>query len=73
MNRIVRLGVALMFVAACTSDGGGATAKVDTEAVTLRLVTHDSFAVSKEVLRAFTAETGITVKVLRSGDAGEAV
>ncbi|MEV0680020.1 thiamine ABC transporter substrate-binding protein [Actinosynnema sp. NPDC050436] len=35
------------------------------------LVTHDSFGVSPEVLDAFKAETGITVKPLASGDAGE--
>ncbi|GAA1260621.1 thiamine ABC transporter substrate-binding protein [Saccharothrix xinjiangensis] len=35
------------------------------------LVTHDSFAVSQELLDAFKAETGITVKPLASGDAGE--
>ena len=37
------------------------------------LMTHDSFAVSKPVLAAFTQQTGYTVKVLKSGDAGEAV
>ncbi|RKT52602.1 thiamine ABC transporter substrate-binding protein [Saccharothrix australiensis] len=35
------------------------------------LVTHDSFAVRPEVLDAFKRETGITVKTLASGDAGE--
>ncbi|WP_433268505.1 thiamine ABC transporter substrate-binding protein [Actinosynnema sp. CS-041913] len=35
------------------------------------LVTHDSFAVRPEVLDAFKAETGITIKTLASGDAGE--
>ncbi len=40
---------------------------------TVTLLTHDSFAVSDDVLAAFTAETGITVKVLRSGDAGAVV
>jgi thiamine transport system substrate-binding protein len=35
------------------------------------LVTHDSFAVTPEVLDAFKAETGITIKTLASGDAGE--
>ncbi|MFD7655184.1 thiamine ABC transporter substrate binding subunit [Actinosynnema sp. NPDC059797] len=35
------------------------------------LVTHDSFAASQEVLDAFKAETGITIKPLASGDAGE--
>jgi thiamine transport system substrate-binding protein len=40
---------------------------------TVTLVTHDSFAVSKPVLRAFTKQTGIRVKVLKSGDAGAAL
>ena len=37
------------------------------------LVTHDSFAVSKPVRRAFERETGLTLKILQSGDAGEAL
>ncbi len=40
---------------------------------TVTLVAHDSFAVSKPVLRAFTKQTGITVKVLKNGDAGAAL
>ena len=36
----------------------------------VRLVTHDSFAVSEDVLAAFEAETGISVEILRVGDAG---
>lgn len=40
---------------------------------TLTLVTHDSFNVSEEVLAQFEAETGITVEILRSGDAGSMV
>jgi len=47
-----------------------APALAQTEPVTLRLVTHDSFAVSEEVLNQFEADTGIHVEVLRSGDAG---
>ncbi|MEZ4667717.1 MAG: thiamine ABC transporter substrate-binding protein [Anaerolineae bacterium] len=38
--------------------------------VTLKLLTHDSFAVSEDVLNAFQTSTGITVEVVRSGDAG---
>jgi thiamine transport system substrate-binding protein len=38
--------------------------------VTITLVAHDSYNVSKSVIRAFTRETGIDVKVLRGGDAG---
>lgn len=37
---------------------------------TVTLVTHDSFAVSEEVLAQFEAETGITVQLLRAGDVG---
>lgn len=37
---------------------------------TLRVITHDSFNVSAAVLEAFETETGITVEILRSGDAG---
>lgn len=40
---------------------------------TVTLVTHDSFATSKKVLAAFTRRTGIDVKVLQAGDAGQLV
>ena len=36
-------------------------------------MTHDSFAVSKAVLRAFTRASGVHVKVLPAGDAGAAL
>jgi thiamine transport system substrate-binding protein len=42
-------------------------------ATELTLLTHDSFAVSDEVLAAFEARTGATVKILRAGDAGSMV
>lgn len=41
--------------------------------VTVTLMTHDSFNVSKPVLDAFHDETGITVKILTAGDAGAAL
>lgn len=40
---------------------------------TVRLLTHDSFLVSDEVLAQFTAATGLEVEVLRAGDAGSMV
>lgn len=40
---------------------------------TLTLVTHDSFNVSEDVLNQFQQESGITVEILRSGDAGTMV
>ncbi|MCP3998191.1 MAG: thiamine ABC transporter substrate-binding protein [bacterium] len=64
-NRIVFALLALALVAtACSSDANEPTTDE------LTLVTHDSFALSEGTLEAFTAETGITVTVLNSGDAG---
>jgi thiamine transport system substrate-binding protein len=42
-------------------------------AQTLRVLTHDSFAVSQEIIDEFTAQTGITLEFLPAGDAGEVV
>jgi thiamine transport system substrate-binding protein len=42
-------------------------------AQTLRVLTHDSFAVSEEVITEFTEETGIVLEFLPAGDAGEVV
>jgi thiamine transport system substrate-binding protein len=45
----------------------------DTADGPVRLLTHDSFDVSTEVLEAFTAETGIEVEIVPLGDAGSAL
>ncbi|GGY63167.1 thiamine ABC transporter substrate-binding protein [Streptomyces xanthochromogenes] len=64
------LGVTTL--AACGgSDGKKASGGSGGKTVTL--VSHDSFNASDPVLKAFTAETGYTVKVLKSGDAGAAL
>ncbi|MGL6280200.1 MAG: thiamine ABC transporter substrate-binding protein [Gaiella sp.] len=47
---------------------GGSDEAAPTEVV---LVTHDSFAVSKAVREAFEEESGLQLRVLQSGDAGE--
>jgi thiamine transport system substrate-binding protein len=39
----------------------------------LRVLTHDSFDLSSEVLARFSEETGIEVQILPAGDAGEVV
>jgi thiamine transport system substrate-binding protein len=54
------------------SDSGSGSAK-SSDSKTVTLVTHDSFNASEEVLKEFTEETGYTVKVLKSGDAGVAL
>lgn len=43
------------------------------QTVELIIMTHDSFAVSEDVLQAFEEETGITVRILRAGDTGAMV
>ncbi|MCS0636555.1 thiamine ABC transporter substrate-binding protein [Streptomyces sp. LP05-1] len=63
------LGVTAL--AACGGGSGQASGGGDSKTVTL--VTHDSFNASPAVLKEFTRRTGYTVKVLKSGDAGEAV
>ncbi|WP_329185482.1 thiamine ABC transporter substrate-binding protein [Actinacidiphila glaucinigra] len=69
---VLAVAIGATALAACGSDGGDA-AKGGTPSKTVTLVSHDSFAASKDVLKAFTKQTGYTVKVLRGGDAGAAV
>ncbi|GAA0264855.1 thiamine ABC transporter substrate-binding protein [Cryptosporangium japonicum] len=56
-------------VAACSSSPD----KAANDSKTVTLVTHESFAVSDGVLAAFQKQSGLTVKILRSGDAGAVV
>lgn len=63
---VTTLGVSML--AACGSDSDGGS-----ESKTVTLVTHQSFEVSKDVLKEFTKESGYEVKVMRAGDAGAAV
>lgn len=55
------------------SDDGASEGTKGSGSKTVTLVSHDSFNASKDVLKAFTKETGYTVKVLKSGDAGAAL
>ncbi len=43
------------------------------EPVTLRLMTHDSFEISEDVMTQFETATGIKVEILKSGDGGAAL
>jgi len=65
------LAVAVATAVAFSATACSSSAKAQNK--TIVLMTHDSFAVSKPVLAAFTKQTGYHVKVLKSGDAGEAV
>ena len=78
MRRLALLTIAIaLFVSTVAAVGPVAaatsTAPSRSGGTTITLVTHDSFNASKGVMRAFTKRTGVTVKVLRSGDAGAAV
>ena len=57
------LAVSLVGAACGTAEDGGGPD-------TITLLTHDSFAISNATLEQFTAETGVTVEILRAGDAG---
>ena len=61
MRHLVALLAFTLLAAAC----GG-----DPEPATVRLLTHDFFAVPDELLAGFTSETGIEVEIIRGGDAG---
>ncbi len=67
----MRLRLVAVFLAGVTLAAGCSGSAPDSTEVAL--LTHDSFLVSEGVLEAFTEETGITVTVLRSGDAGTMV
>ena len=68
-------------LAGCTSpaDTGSSTSAspsesaTTTEPRTVRVVTHDSFALSEDLVTAFEESSGITVEFIPAGDAGEMV
>ncbi|MEU5957716.1 thiamine ABC transporter substrate-binding protein [Streptomyces sp. NPDC047525] len=67
----VAVGLGLVALSACGSESAGSGGKDDSKSVTL--VSHDSFNVSKDVLKEFEKRSGYKVNVLKDGDAGAAV
>ena len=65
---LVAVAVAVAVALAATACGGG-----DARPTQVILVTHDSFAVSADVKRAFEEESGLKLRILKAGDAGEVV
>ena len=61
------VGAVAATLAGCTLSAGGGADDGDRKVV---LVTHDSFAMSEDVLAAFTKKSGITIDVRKVGDAG---
>jgi thiamine transport system substrate-binding protein len=64
------VGAALAIVLALAASACGGSDDQPSEVV---LVTHDSFAISDDVAQAFEDESGLTLRVLKAGDAGEIV
>jgi thiamine transport system substrate-binding protein len=64
--------MSVVLALACAVAPAGAAPGARPE-VTITLVTHDSYNVSKSVIASFTRNTGIHVKVLHGGDAGQTV
>ncbi|WP_112469731.1 thiamine ABC transporter substrate-binding protein [Streptomyces triticisoli] len=68
----IAVGLGLVTLSACgSSNGKNTSSSADTKTVTL--VSHNSWAASKNVIADFEKRSGYTVKVLEAGDAGEAV
>ncbi|MBK3639740.1 thiamine ABC transporter substrate binding subunit [Streptomyces sp. MBT33] len=64
------VGLGLITLSACGSSSAGQSSG---DSRTVTLVSHDSWAVSKSVLADFEKQSGYKVRVLKSGDAGQAV
>jgi len=71
MKRVLALLAALAILGAACASGEGDLER--REPVTITLITHDSFDVSERVLRAFERRSGMDVRVLPAGDAGQLV
>ncbi len=77
----VIIAVIALAAAGCTSPAstGPSTSALSPESAppsesrTVRVVTHDSFALSEDLVTAFEASSGISVQFIPAGDAGEMV
>ncbi|GGX20339.1 thiamine ABC transporter substrate-binding protein [Streptomyces malachitofuscus] len=69
---VLAVGLGLVTLSACgSSDDGGSGDGGGSKTVTL--VSHNSWAVSEDVVAAFEKQSGYELKVLEDGDAGQAV
>ncbi|MGW1589280.1 thiamine ABC transporter substrate-binding protein [Streptomyces sp. NPDC002386] len=69
----VAAGLGLVALPALTGCGSGDAKGSAADSRTVTLVSHDSWLVSKSVMKDFEKKSGYKVKVLKSGDAGQAV
>ncbi|MFO7584379.1 MAG: thiamine ABC transporter substrate-binding protein, partial [Anaerolineales bacterium] len=68
------LTLLIFTLAACAPQPARSGDAVEVEGPsTLTVMTHDSFAISEEVIRAFEEANNVTVTFLQSGDTGSAL
>ena len=70
MSRLSAALGAIAATATLVATGCGGSDEQPTQVV---LVAHDSFAISDDVKQAFEDESGLTLRILKAGDAGEVV
>ena len=68
---VLAAAAVLALTAACGSSSGSGGSSSGEDPKTLVVATHDSWAMSKSVMKEFTAQTGITVKIQPQADAGQ--
>jgi thiamine transport system substrate-binding protein len=74
LRALTTAGLALALTSATACSVGGGTTEESAGSgpgKTVVVATHDSWAMSKDVLKEFTAKTGYTVKIEPNGDAGQ--
>ncbi|MDN3269016.1 thiamine ABC transporter substrate-binding protein [Streptomyces sp. MA15] len=67
------VGLGLVTLSACGSSGADGSSGSGEGSRTVTLVSHNSWAVSEDVVAAFEKRSGFKLKVLEDGDAGQAV
>jgi thiamine transport system substrate-binding protein len=77
MSRVRLLGAAALacglVVSGCSSSSDSQESTSPSSPVTVRVITHDSFALTSELVDSFEQASGIQVEFLPAGDAGEIV
>jgi thiamine transport system substrate-binding protein len=73
-HKVVAALIIAVVVAGCSDSGNESSSTTTTsESNTVVLVTHDSFAIPRQVKAAFEQESGLRLTILQGGDAGEMV
>lgn len=64
------LGVGLLSACSSSPETAPSSSASVSGPTTVRLIAHDSFVVSEDLIAAFTERTGITLEIVQGGDAG---